>query len=151
MLAEAFVCKRKKQNNMKRVIKFRGRCTKSNDWVCGDLIHGVGHKSGNMYILPNKINLAYVKHCDPLDGVKVIPETISQFTGLIDKNGIEIFEGDIVIYSNVFSKDRKYLVPEIRDCFLTNEIGYELEQRSGALCEIIGNVFENPELIEGSY
>ena len=43
---------------MEREIKFRGRCVRSNDWVHGDLIHGVASKSGNLYILPNRINLA---------------------------------------------------------------------------------------------
>jgi hypothetical protein len=79
---------------MSREIKFRGRCIKSKELVYGDLIHGVGSKAGNLYILPNKINLAYVKHCDPLDGVKVIPETVGQFTGLNDSKNKEIYEGD---------------------------------------------------------
>ncbi len=81
---------------MKREIKFRGRCVHSNDWVCGDLIHGVGGKVGNLYILPKKLNLAYVKHCNPLDGVKVITETVGQFTGLFDDQQKEIYEGDVV-------------------------------------------------------
>jgi hypothetical protein len=57
---------------MKRVIKFRGKCVISGDLVYGDLIHGVGSKNGNLYILPKKINLAYVKHCNNFCDDKLI-------------------------------------------------------------------------------
>lgn len=77
---------------MKREILFRGYGISSNEWVEGDLIHGVGAKSGNIYILPNKVNLACVKNCDPLDGVQVHPDSVGQFTGMCDMDGDKVFE-----------------------------------------------------------
>ena len=79
---------------MSNEIKFRGICAISKEMVFGDLIHGVGYKKENLYILPNEKNLANVKHCDPLDGVRVIPESVGQLIGLKDKNGIDIYSGD---------------------------------------------------------
>jgi uncharacterized phage protein (TIGR01671 family) len=148
---------------MKRKIKFRGQCIKSNNFVFGDLIHGVGPKSRNMYILPNEINLAYVKHCDPLDGVKVIPETVGQFTGLVDKNGVEIYEGDIFQYNEHYA----YRLPSFKAiveyndyyaCFGYQKVGSffitsfhehdELHTDVLSHCEVIGNIYENPSLLE---
>ena len=81
-----------------REIKFRGLRLDRSEFVYGDLIHGVGSKNGRIYILPHKINLAYVKDCHPLDGVEVISATIGQFTGLYDKTN----------WDNATESDRKY-------------------------------------------
>ena len=72
---------------------FRAKRSDNGEFVEGDLIHGVSVKKGKMYILPIVSNLAYLKGCDPLDGYEVVPETVTQFTGVTDKNGIKIFEG----------------------------------------------------------
>lgn len=77
--------------------------------------------------------------------------TIMQSTGLYDKNGKEIFEGDIVkMAKDVYSDPTYYEVIRHRGGAYrleSNQHGCELWLRH-TNCEVIGNVYENPELLE---
>ena len=137
---------------MKREIKFRGLCKFTNKWAYGDLIH-VDNKPYRIFI--------YGK-----ESFFIKPETATQFTGLKDKNGKEIWEGDI-LKVHIFTQElgeslgvregEKEFVAEI----WYQELGLWLqgnnEEDGGYMLwfngmheesiEVIGNIFENPALL----
>lgn len=101
----------------------------------------------------------------PLNYVKVDPSTVGQYTGLTDKNGKKIFEGDIVHYvyepGKAFWHSNQNSVIEFRStgfymrCIRgTNKFPCSsgwlvtIPHREGSCFEVIGNIYDNPELLE---
>lgn len=83
-------------------------------------------------------------YCHEYDDIDVIPDTIGQYTGLKDKNGNQIFENDIIKYDEE-QFPIEFCGPEI----ITWDYGSlsAIEEHLIEYCEIIGNIYDNPELI----
>jgi uncharacterized phage protein (TIGR01671 family) len=131
---------------MKRQIKFRGLRIDGKGWAYGFYWH---QKDKNIHwiVESSDINNQF--------GVAVHPESVGQFTGLIDKNGNEIFENDIV---TLIEGKRKYAVKFEKGCFRLFHIDDKLENMLwGSIdkvevlfwsIQVIGNLHENPELLK---
>jgi len=84
-----------------RTIKFRGKRIDNGKLVEGDLIHGVNHKKGKMFILPIRDGIMALGHgLDPLDGYEVRPDSVGLFTGQQAPNRKkhlqpDVFPGDV--------------------------------------------------------
>lgn len=124
---------------MKRQIKFRG-------WLPHDDINGKDH--GRMFNVCN-INFEHrdllIDDEDTLFTINKIE--LMQYTGLTDKNGVEIYEGDIV-FSGTGECKYNYIIDDLFCNFIINQ--YEDLDRmnyDNSLTEVIGNVYEHPHLL----
>jgi hypothetical protein len=122
-----------------RTIKFRAQDIASNKWLYGDIRH---HKN-DVCIFEQGGNR----------GEQVKPETVGQFTGFCDKDGHEIYEGDIV---EVTDEDGTYrcLIEWMEDGFGGRPLdddepccGLEMVFLQSFILKVIGNKVGNPELL----
>lgn len=128
-----------------REIIFRGKRVDNGKWVHGTL--------NNVLDEVPRIQYAVIEHGMMfLTDFDVIPETVGQYTGLTDKNGVKIFDGDIVMKRTYHKKKPCEVVFGV-GCFhcgwgggsSTADHPYLLNDKQ---IEVIGNVFDNPELLE---
>ncbi len=122
---------------MSRVIRFRA-WDKINKWLDDEFYLG---SDGSVYDIPNKTYNTPNTEIERIDNF-----ILMQYTGLKDKNGVEIFEGDICRYKN----DGSYWVGMVR----YNHCSYMFSSDRGQNLiytldrEVIGNIHEDPELLK---
>ena len=124
---------------MKREIKFRGQRVDNGEWVYGDHHHRAGGIQCIIRMEPDDNGKAvYIVH-------QVDPDTVGQFTGLLDKNGKEIYFDDIV--------RNKY--GDIGCVIWFSDWSLRVDWGGGDIhfidpewgLEVIGNIHDNPELL----
>ena len=131
-----------------REILFRGKRTINGDWVYGDFVHGNERKS-----LRDSI-FVYDSETQSFNDYKINPSTLGQYTGLTDKNGKRIFEGDIVKTDKFSEPNKQYIIKyDLQFGAFIGQDRYNLyfvtfDGDSGEF-EVIGNIHDNPEILKG--
>jgi len=122
---------------MNREILFRGKRTDNGKWFTGFFRVNSFYKN------------AIIESPGNNDFYNVIPETVGEYTGLLDKNGVKIFEGDILEYRCGGHKQCTPMVVDMKELYMSMGAtdGYRAIYEDDLL-QVIGNIHGNPELLE---
>ncbi len=142
---------------MKEIL-FRGYCTEVNHgtWLCGGIVFD---DRDMQYRIITKTSYSTGSCFSSEQSYRVLSETVGQFTGLTDKNGVKIFEGDIVQVNyryglhndKIKNENLKVLWDEgsAGFDFSSSKLGIVFIKCLEKEYEVIGNIHDNPELLKG--
>ncbi len=135
-----------------REILFRGKRVDNGEWVEGSFLPGNERQSLHPCIF------VYLPETQSFECFDIDIDTLGEYTGLTDRNGKRIFEGDILIYEcdGEYDPDERYLVAWDNDEAAFRANYYNKGKYGHYECitphqhfEVIGNIHDNPELLEG--
>ena len=132
-------------------IKFRGKRVDNGKWIYGHLRNKESEYDDGMF---KSVPFIYDENQDYMISHEVIPETVGQYTGLKDIKGKEIYEGDILggifnsLYIRFCDNCKQYQLFSLNECMACNgDIQWSEFIEELPNIEIIGNVYENKELL----
>lgn len=130
-----------------REILFKAKRIDTGEWVYGDLTRN--RRTGNCYIVSAVCGCAHPYNVDA--------ETICQYTGLKDKDGNRIWENDYVAFIDILSTENGYSEYQCAGEVVWDEetVSFQVTDRLSAEsyevldeCAVIGNSFDNPDMLE---
>lgn len=134
-------------------ITFRGKRKDNNEWIYGDLIRNYdGRIFVGEVVVTDYIGKASDRYNIGVGFEEVELTTVTQFTNLVDRNGVKLFEGDVINVYRYKDYTKVDCIGIVLDnhSFIEDGLGRCMPQDTITV-ELIGNIFDNPELIsEGS-